>query len=72
VGRGGKNEKPPPDSIATAGAMHTGRIPCVACLYGYKITANNEKSDNKIKERIGEGGNGWVREGIKGKGEEGN
>jgi len=59
--RGGevKSEKPPPDSIATAGAMHTGRIPCVACLYGHKITANNEESDNKMKERIGEGGNGW-------------
>jgi len=55
----GKSEKPPPDSIATAGAMHTGRIPCVACLYGHKITANNEESDNKMKERIGEGGNGW-------------
>ena len=29
-GRGGegKNEKPPPESIATAGAMHKGRIPC--------------------------------------------
>jgi len=39
--------------------MHKGRISCVACLYGHKITANNEESDNKMKERIGEGGNGW-------------
>ena len=33
-GRGGegKNEKPP-QGIATAGVMHTGKIPCVACLY---------------------------------------
>ena len=38
--------------------MHTGRIPCVACLYGHKITANDEESDNKRKERIGEDGNG--------------
>ena len=46
------------DSIATAVAMHTGRIPCVACLYGHKITANNEGSENKRKERIEEGGMG--------------
>jgi len=39
--------------------MHTGRIPRVACVYGHKITANNEESDNKRKERIGEGGTGW-------------
>ena len=60
-GRGGegKSEKPPPDSIATTGAMHKGRIPCVACLYGHKITANNEESEHKRKEKIGEGGNGW-------------
>ena len=36
----------------------------------HKITANNEESDNKRKERIGEGGNGWVREVIRGKGGE--
>ena len=59
------------DSIATTGMMHKGSCPCVACLYGHKITANNEESDNKRKERIGEGGNGWGQgrnEGKEGRG----
>jgi len=60
-GRGGeKSEKPASPPLVSP-----------ACLCGHKITANNEESDNKRKERIGEGGNGWGQEGIRGKGGEG-
>jgi len=41
-----------------------------ACILSHKNTANNEGSDNKRKERIGEGGNGWGQgrdEGKKGR-----